>query len=94
MPVPTAKLAMCAEVHEKTGHWPAMIGLDYADFAKGGLEYKTVNRVAIEYARQGGLVTISAHLYNPANPKSRGLREQGVDLISSSRPATRPMTAG
>ena len=36
---PTAKLAMCAEVHEKTGHWPAMIGLDYADFAKGGLEY-------------------------------------------------------
>ena len=64
----------------KTGHWPAMIGLDYADFAKGGLETKTVNRVAIEYARQGGLVTISAHLYNPANPKSRGPWEQGGDL--------------
>ncbi|MGA2616692.1 MAG: glycosyl hydrolase [Thermoguttaceae bacterium] len=77
---PTAKLAMCAEVHEKTGHWPAMIGLDYADFAKGGLEYKTVNRVAIEYAKQGGLVTISAHLYNPANPKSRGPWEKGGDL--------------
>ena len=77
---PTAKLAMCTEVHEKTGHWPAMIGLDYADFAKGGLEYKTVNRVAIEYARQGGLVTISAHLYNPANPKGGGLRDQGPDL--------------
>ena len=28
----------------------------------------TVNRVAIDYARQGGLVTISAHLPNPANP--------------------------
>ena len=39
---PTAKLAMCHEVHEKTGHWPAMIGLDYADFAKCGLEYKAV----------------------------------------------------
>ena len=77
---PAAKLAMCAEVHEKTGHWPAMIGLDYADFAKGSLEYKTVNRVAIEYAQQGGLVTISAHLYNPANPKSRGPWEQGADL--------------
>ncbi len=77
---PTAKLAMCAEVHDKTGHWPAMIGLDYADFAKGGLETKIVNRVAIEYARQGGLVTISAHLYNPANPKGGGLRDQGVDL--------------
>ncbi|MGA2035147.1 MAG: glycosyl hydrolase [Thermoguttaceae bacterium] len=77
---PTAKLAMCEEIHQKTGHWPALIGLDYANFAKGGLEYKTVNRVAIEYARQGGLVTISAHLYNPANPKGGGLRDQGVDL--------------
>jgi len=77
---PAAKLAMCTAVHEKTNHWPAMIGLDYADFAKGGLEYKTVNRVAAEYARQGGLVTISAHLYNPANPKGGGLRDQGVDL--------------
>jgi len=26
------------------------------------------------------LVTISAHLYNPANPKGGGLRDQGVDL--------------
>jgi mannan endo-1,4-beta-mannosidase len=77
---PTAKLAMCEEVHKKTGHWPAMIGLDYADFTKGGLEYKTVNRVAIEYAKQGGLVTISAHLCNPANPKSRGPWEPGADL--------------
>ena len=77
---PNAKLAMCEEIHAKTGHWPAIIGLDYADFAKNGLEYKTVNRVAIDYARQGGLVTISAHLYNPANPKGGGLRDQGVDL--------------
>ena len=71
---------MCAEVHEKTGHWPAMIGLDYADFANGGLEDKTVNRVAIKYAKQGGWVTISAHLNNPANPKSRGPWEQGGDV--------------
>jgi mannan endo-1,4-beta-mannosidase len=77
---PNAKLAMCAEVHEKTGHWPAIIGLDYADFATAGLEYKTVNRVAIAYARQGGLVSISAHVYNPANPKSRGPWEKGPDL--------------
>ena len=80
MPALTAKLAMCEEVHKKTGRWPAIIGLDYADFAKGGLETKTVNRVAIDYARQGGLVTISAHLYNPANPNGGGLRDQGVDL--------------
>ena len=58
-----------------------MIGLDYAAaYAQGGLEYKTANDLAIEYARQGGLVTISAHLYNPANPKGGGLRDEGVDL--------------
>ena len=77
---PRAKLAMCEEIHEKTGHWPALIGLDYADFANSGLETKTVNRLAFEYARQGGLVTISAHLCNPANPKSRGPWEPGIDL--------------
>jgi mannan endo-1,4-beta-mannosidase len=77
---PGAKPFRCAQIHEITGHWPAMIGLDYADFAKGGLECKTVNRVAIEYARQGGLVAISAHLCNPANPKSHGPWEQGADL--------------
>lgn len=53
---------MCEEVHEKTSHWPAMIGLDYADSAKYGLETKTVNRVAIEYARQGGLVVVMVGL--------------------------------
>jgi len=77
---PNANLGLCREIHEKTGHWPAIVGLDYADFAKGGLEYKTVNRVAIEYAMKGGLVTISAHLFNPANPKSRGPWERGGDL--------------
>jgi mannan endo-1,4-beta-mannosidase len=77
---PGAKLTGCQDAFDKTGHWPAMIGLDYADFRKGGVETKTVNRLAIDYSRQGGLVTISAHLYNPANPKGGGLRDQGVDL--------------
>ena len=36
--------------------------------------------MAIDYARQGGLVTISAHLPNPANPNGGGLRDKGVDL--------------
>lgn len=68
------------EIHDKTGHWPAILGADYADFSNGKLTYRTPNRVAIEYWKKGGLVTISAHLYNPANPKGGGLRDTGVDL--------------
>ncbi len=75
-----ASLKACEEAFQKTGHWPALIGLDYAEFRTGGLDFKVVNRLAIEYARKGGLVTISAHLYNPANPRGGGLRDKGVDL--------------
>jgi mannan endo-1,4-beta-mannosidase len=77
---PGAKLANCQDAYNKTGHWPAMIGLDYADFGKGGLLTRTGNQLAIDYRRKGGLVTISAHLYNPANPRGGGLRDRGVDL--------------
>ena len=73
-------LRACEEAFKTTGHWPAMIGLDYAEFPTGGLDFKVINRLAMEYARSGGLVTISAHLYNPANPKQGGLRNKGVDL--------------
>lgn len=76
----SAKLTDCEDAFRKTGHWPAMIGLDYAEFSTGGLDYATVNRLAIEYARKGGLVTISAHLYDPANPRGGGLRDKGVNL--------------
>lgn len=77
---PTAKAANCEDAFKAGGHWPAMIGLDYADFGTGGLHTPTVNRVATEYARAGGLVTISVHLYNPADPNGGGLRDKGVDL--------------
>jgi mannan endo-1,4-beta-mannosidase len=79
---PGANAAVCKEILEKTGCAPAIIGLDYSDHSKSvlALEYKTVNRAAIEYTRQGGLVTISAHLYNPANPKGGGLRDPPIDL--------------
>jgi mannan endo-1,4-beta-mannosidase len=77
---PAAKLAICAEVHEKTGHWPALVGMDYGSFPNGALETKTANRLAIEYARHGGLVTLSAHFYNPVNPQGGGLRDHRVDI--------------
>jgi mannan endo-1,4-beta-mannosidase len=75
-----ASLRACEEAFQKTGHWPAIIGLDYAEFRTGGLEWKSVNRLAVDYAHKGGLVTISAHLYNPANPRRGGLRDKAVDL--------------
>jgi mannan endo-1,4-beta-mannosidase len=75
-----ASLAIMAKIHDRTGHWPAMIGVDYADFGRGSLTFKTPNKACIEYAKQGGLVTVSAHLYNPANPKGGGLRDKGVEM--------------
>jgi mannan endo-1,4-beta-mannosidase len=78
---PGGRAIECEKVHQKTGHWPAMIGMDYAnDAAMNGIDYKTPNRVAIQYAKQGGWVTISAHLHNPDNPNGGGLRDRGPDL--------------
>ena len=75
-----ANLRIMERVHEKTGHWPALVGVDYADFPRGSLTTKVPNQVAINYWKQGGLVTVMAHMYNPANPKDGGLRDKGVIL--------------
>ena len=83
-----ADLRLMKEIHQQTGEWPALLGVDYADFARGGLTCEAPNRAAIEYWNQGGLVTVSAHLYNPANPRGGGLREQGVDLTQLLAPNT------
>lgn len=77
---PGTSLRLMDQIHERTGQWPALMGTDYADFAHGSLTSKAPNEAAIQYWKAGGLVTISAHLYNPANPKGGGLRDQGVDL--------------
>lgn len=87
-----ASLRLMNEIHERTGHWPAILGADYADFGKGSLTYETPNRTALEYWNQGGLVTISAHLYNPANPQGGGLRDKGVDLARLLAPGTETHT--
>ncbi|MBI4661138.1 MAG: hypothetical protein HY735_20095 [Verrucomicrobia bacterium] len=75
-----ANLRLMEQIRDKTGRWPALIGVDYADFGRGSLTYKVPNKVAIDYWKQGGLVTVMAHLYNPANPKGGGLRDKGVNL--------------
>ena len=73
-------LRLMDQIHERTGQWPALMGTDYADFANGSVTSQAPNQAAIQYWKTGGLVTISAHLYNPANPKGGGLRDKGVDL--------------
>ncbi len=78
----SANLRQITAVSKKTGHWPAIMGVDYADFRKGGLETKKPNQTAIAYWNQGGCVTISAHLYSPASTNGGGLRAKGVDLAS------------
>ncbi len=79
-----ASLELPEEIAAQTGHWPALIGVDYAGFNpvthKGTLVTEEPNRVAAAYWKSGGLVTVSAHLYNPANPAGGGLRDTGVDL--------------
>jgi mannan endo-1,4-beta-mannosidase len=77
-----AGLDLMSRVRDKTGHWPAILGVDYADFGKGSLTWENPNKAAIEYWKQGGLVTVSAHLFNPANPNGGGLRDKGVDLAA------------
>src|SRR5205823_12877231 len=39
-----ANLDLMNRVHEKTGHWPALLGVDYADFGRGGLTTAAPNK--------------------------------------------------
>ncbi|NLH15612.1 MAG: family 16 glycosylhydrolase [Phycisphaerae bacterium] len=76
----SSNLKIMRQIHDATGQWPGLMGVDYADFRRGSITTKTPNAAAIEYWRQGGLVHVMAHLYNPANPKGGGLRDRGVDI--------------
>jgi mannan endo-1,4-beta-mannosidase len=75
-----SNLKIMERIHESAGQWPALMGADYADFRRGSITTKVPNAAVIEYWKQGGLVTIMAHMYNPANPKGGGLRDRGVDI--------------
>ena len=83
-----SNLKIMARIHEATGQWPALLGADYADFRRGSITTQVPNAAAIEYWKQGGLVSIMAHMYNPANPKGGGLRDKGVDIADLLREGT------
>ena len=44
-----ANLKLMEAIHEKPGEWPAKIGVDYADFGRGGITTKIPNQAAIAY---------------------------------------------
>ncbi|HUA38560.1 MAG TPA: glycosyl hydrolase [Candidatus Sulfopaludibacter sp.] len=76
-----ANLDLLNEIHDRTGHWPALLGVDYA--GRGGISTEAPDRAAIEYWQGGGLVTVSTHLYDPARATHSafgGLRDKDVDL--------------
>ena len=84
-----ANLNLLTEIYDRTGHWPAILGVDYA--GRGGVFTEDPNRAATEYWTDGGLVTVSAHLYNPAratNSAFGGLRDKNVDLNTLLEPGT------
>ena len=77
-----ANLRAMTNVFEKTGHWPAIIGVDYADL--GGADWKLRSRIKPPWpiGDRAALVTISAHLYDPASTNGGGLRDKEVNLAS------------
>ncbi len=78
----TASLDVLGKIHSATGQWPVMMGLDYCTWVAGeaAIDVKPVNALALAWWRDGGLVNISWHAPNPANPKGGGLRDKGVNL--------------
>ncbi|MEO5959443.1 MAG: glycosyl hydrolase [Opitutaceae bacterium] len=84
---------LAAQIHQQSGHWPAVIGVDFADYPRHDVTFAVPIKTAIDYWKQGGLANISAHLFNPANPdpakaQDGGLRDKGVDLDALLTPGT------
>lgn len=78
----SARLEVLGKIHAATSQWPAMMGLDYCTWLQGeaAIDVQPVNALARAWWQDGGLVNISWHAPNPANPKGGGLRDKGVNL--------------
>ena len=69
-------------IHDVTGKYPALLGMDLANYTPSRLAFadvvgKTVDH-AIEYHKQGGIVSLSWHWSAPPNtvlPKGQGVSE-------------------
>lgn len=74
---PDVNLAAAEKIHEQSGKWPAIIGVDYyetkLDVAKRTEpelhkppRWRNINRLIKDYWAKGGLSTVSVHMTNPA----------------------------
>ena len=77
-------------IQQRTGCRPAILGVDYADWHDGSIAAAGPNAAALDQWRHGGLVTISAHFFNPlrTNLTVSGLRDKGVDIAPLLDPAS------
>lgn len=78
------------QIQQRTGCTPAILGVDYADWHDGSIAGAEPNAAALEQWRHGGLVTITAHFFNPlrTNAPVGGLRDKGVDIAPLLDPAS------
>jgi len=72
-----------AVIHEKTGKWVGLVGVEYHD---GGVFPAEPNRLCMEYWRKGGLVQIYLIMRNPAAPGAKnGGGKCDIDLVLDPR---------
>ena len=78
------------QIQQRTGCTPAILGVDYADWHDGSIAAAEPNAAALGQWRHGGLVTITAHFFNPlrTNAPAGGLRDKGVDIKPLLDPAS------
>jgi len=69
-------------IQQRTGCYPAILGVDYADWHDGSIAAAAPNAAALNQWRHGGLVTINVHFFNPlrTNLAVSGLRDKNVDI--------------
>ena len=69
-------------IQQRTGCYPAILGVDYANWHDGSIAAAVPNAAALDQWRHGGLVTINVHFFNPlrTNLTVSGLRDKNVDI--------------
>ena len=85
---PDARMEAPDKIFQVTGRWPAVVTVDYADFKHQWVATSGPNQLLIAYWRAGGLVSVSAHLNNPARAEGGGLNDQRQKLDDLFLPGT------